>query len=462
MGPKWKRRAGWSRATARVMAALVAAMLVGLGFAQAASADQNVNFTLDRGVIKMSDTWANIVDPDLTPPDSPATLAANVADDGTLTAPKKNFTFPDKRIEGLETGVALLPVVDAKIQIAADGDITGNFDLTTGAAEVNIPAVATITVYSAGEAASFAKCKVSGMTFGFATTGQMSDPGDPAASPPRPPQDYDAANFAPPSGDGAMIAPWAALPASTVVSGAGDLVCPAVDGLIGGPGGLWLSGEATPGEAPEPVKTPPTAAPEIGAAPPASTEETSANFTFTKGAEEDNDVTGFQCSLDSGAFAACDSGSQGYSNLAVGDHTFQVKATNEDGEGPAATYSWKVTQKVTPPPPPPGKAKLGNLKIKPKNKAVKRGKKVVFKVKVKNAGNAAATGVKVCVKAPKKLVKVKKCAKVGKLAAGKARTVKFKVKVKKKARKGKKAVLKFKATAKGVKAKNGKAKVKVK
>lgn len=461
MGPKWKRKATRSRATVRVVAGLILAMLAGLGLAQAANADENVNFTLDRGVIKMSDTWANIVDPDLTPPDSPATLAANIAGDGTLTASKKNFTFPTKTITNLETGEPLLPFVDAKIQIAAEGDISGNFDLATGDATIVIPAIATITVYKSGSPASVAKCTVSGISFGLATTGRLSDPGDPSATPPRPAQDYDASDFAPPSSEGAVLATWPSLPPAESAGGTLDsLVCPAIDGLIGGPGGLWLSGKAEQGDAPPPQKLPPTAAPDITSAPDASTEDTSASFAFAKGAEEENDVTGFQCSLDSGAFAACDSGSQSYSNLTVGDHTFQVKATNEDGAGPAASYSWKVTEKVTPPP--PGKPKLGNLKVKPKNKAVKRGKKAVFKVTVKNVGNAAAGGVKVCVKAPKKLIKVKKCAKVGKLAAKKARTVKFKVTVKKKARKGKKAVLKFKATAKSTAAKNAKAKVKVK
>ena len=118
---------------------------------------------------------------------------------------------------------------------------------------------------------------------------------------------------------------------------------------------------------------------------------------------------------------------------------------------------------------PAGKPRLANLKIKPKSKKVRRGKKVTFKVKVRNTGNATAKELKVCGKGPrklvkegpKKLVKVPKCRKPGKLAAGKAKTVKFKVKVKNSAKKGQKAKITFTATATGAKKKSGKATVKI-
>ena len=113
------------------------------------------------------------------------------------------------------------------------------------------------------------------------------------------------------------------------------------------------------------------------------------------------------------------------------------------------------------PTPPAGKPRLANLKITPKSKKVRRGKKTTFKVKVKNTGNATAKKLKVCAKGPKKLVKVPKCAKPGNLAAGRSKTVKFKVKVKKRAKKGKKAKITFTAYAKGAKKKSGKATVKI-
>ena len=129
----------------------------------------------------------------------------------------------------------------------------------------------------------------------------------------------------------------------------------------------------------------------------------------------------------------------------------------------ATTVTAEFTADPPPPDPPPpaGKPRLANLKVTPKSKKVRRGKKTTFKVRVKNTGNAAAKKLKVCAKGPKKLVKVPKCRKPGKLAAGKSKTVKFKVRVKKRAKKGKKAKLTFTATAKGAKKKSGKATVKI-
>jgi len=109
-----------------------------------------------------------------------------------------------------------------------------------------------------------------------------------------------------------------------------------------------------------------------------------------------------------------------------------------------------------------GKAKLAKLKITPKSKAVKPGKKTTFKVRVKNTGDATAKNLKLCAKGPKKLVKVPKCQKAGNLAAGKSKTVKIKVKLKKSAKKGKKAKITFTATAQGGLKKSGKATVRVK
>ena len=77
-------------------------------------------------------------------------------------------------------------------------------------------------------------------------------------------------------------------------------------------------------------------------------------------------------------------------------------------------------------------------------------------------GSGVATGVKVCAKAPVKLVKVKKCVTVGRLAAGKSRVVKFKATVQRKAKKGKKAKVTFTATAGAVTKKTVKVTLKVK
>jgi hypothetical protein len=91
-----------------------------------------------------------------------------------------------------------------------------------------------------------------------------------------------------------------------------------------------------------PCNPPPTAV--IDAKPPAKTKATSAAFTFHSnpaGAE-------FECRLDVGAFAACNSGSIEYPGpLAEGPHSFMVRAKNGNGTGVAASHGWEVDN--TPP-----------------------------------------------------------------------------------------------------------------
>ncbi len=55
-------------------------------------------------------------------------------------------------------------------------------------------------------------------------------------------------------------------------------------------------------------------------------------------------MTGFQCSLDGGAYAACDRGTVSYSGLADGAHSFDVKATADmaGNAGAAVTRNWTV------------------------------------------------------------------------------------------------------------------------
>ena len=90
------------------------------------------------------------------------------------------------------------------------------------------------------------------------------------------------------------------------------------------------------------VPPPDTAAPEtaIGSGPAASTSSTSASFAFSA----DEAGSRFECALDAAAFAACTS-PRGYSALAVGSHTFRVRAIDVAGNVDAtpAAYTWTIT-----------------------------------------------------------------------------------------------------------------------
>ena len=109
----------------------------------------------------------------------------------------------------------------------------------------------------------------------------------------------------------------------------------------------YLSASAPPPPPPPPADTTP---PEttITSGPTGTTTAITASLGFS--ASESG--SSFQCRLDSGSFGACTS-AQSYSGLALGAHTFEVKAT--DGAGNAdltpASRSWTV--EASPPPPPP-------------------------------------------------------------------------------------------------------------
>jgi len=82
----------------------------------------------------------------------------------------------------------------------------------------------------------------------------------------------------------------------------------------------------------------------ITSGPANPTNATSASFEFAA----DKAGSTFECALDGAAFAPCTS-PKGYSGLAAGLHTFQVRATDVAGNTDAtpATYSWRVD--LTPP-----------------------------------------------------------------------------------------------------------------
>jgi RNA polymerase sigma factor (sigma-70 family) len=109
--------------------------------------------------------------------------------------------------------------------------------------------------------------------------------------------------------------------------------------------------------------TPPTVG--FTSAPPASTIETTAMFQF-----QSSEPATFECSLDGAGFATCTSPAS-TPTLALGRHTFSVRATDEAGNTSAtATHSWTVV------------APLPDLYVSAFTK---------FSITVSNKGQAAAT-----------------------------------------------------------------------
>ncbi len=94
--------------------------------------------------------------------------------------------------------------------------------------------------------------------------------------------------------------------------------------------------EATSASAPPPDATPPETT--LTGTPPASTEETSATFTFTA-----NEPATFRCSLDGSPATPCASPAS-YTDLAPGTHTFRVEAIDVAGnvDPTPATDSWEI------------------------------------------------------------------------------------------------------------------------
>jgi plastocyanin len=78
--------------------------------------------------------------------------------------------------------------------------------------------------------------------------------------------------------------------------------------------------------------------PTITDSPPNPTTSTSASFSFT----DTEPGVFFECRIDGGAFSACTS-PKSYSGLAVGSHTFDVRALDAVGNpSTAASYTWTV------------------------------------------------------------------------------------------------------------------------
>ena len=142
--------------------------------------------------------------------------------------------------------------------------------------------------------------------------------------------------------------------------------------------------------------------------------------TFAFSGTPASDTAKIQCRIDSGPFADCTS-PKTFTGLSDGPHAAEFRAEDATGnQDPSpATRSFTVDTTIY-------QAKIGRVSVKGPAKA-KKGKKATYKLKVKNSGNIAATGVKLKVQG--KGIKAKKS--VGKISGGTTKKVKVKVKPKK-------------------------------
>jgi hypothetical protein len=84
---------------------------------------------------------------------------------------------------------------------------------------------------------------------------------------------------------------------------------------------------------------PPTPASLIDSKPASFTSSTAASFSF----HASSAATGFECRLDQGSYQSCDSGSISYPGpLSESLHSFRVRASNANGVGTPANYTWTV------------------------------------------------------------------------------------------------------------------------
>jgi hypothetical protein len=88
----------------------------------------------------------------------------------------------------------------------------------------------------------------------------------------------------------------------------------------------------------------PLPAPTIASMPANPTNQTSATFTYT----DQKKISSFQCSIDSSTtFVACYTGqtsTKSYSGLALGSHTFHVKAISGSDVSAVTSYAWTIDQ----------------------------------------------------------------------------------------------------------------------
>lgn len=146
-----------------------------------------------------------------------------------------------------------------------------------------------------------------------------------------------------------------------------------------------------------------------------------------------------------------------HSFSAPGAHSVGLRVLDRDGD----VSAWSVQEVTARTRPGAGVAKLGRLKISPKQRRATPGSTVKFKVRIRNTGKAMATGVRVCAGKSKLLTMKRHCLRLGDLAPGEAKSRQVKVKLSAKARGRRAVALKLKATAPATQAAKAKGLIRV-
>lgn len=243
MGKRGNRRTG------RLGLLCVVALAACGAIASHASAEtKQIEFSFDDGRINIGQfKGEQLIDP-ATPERIGSLIGLIETTTGDFTAPASGVAIPDKVFRDVDSGTPM-GNMDVVIHFKGAGPIAGNLAPGSGVLRTDVlDLAAEISVYQASDQPEtpptlFARCSVSPVPMPLSSSGELVDDHDPAN-----PSAYTAEPFVP---RGAAVATWESLPASQATGGPfGQAVCPMVDQMAAGPGGVWLAGLADITEAP--------------------------------------------------------------------------------------------------------------------------------------------------------------------------------------------------------------------